>query len=67
MHLLGVNTDLASEFIYFCTSFTFQKLYIVPVGNQSDIPYTRVNHNKYMVTDEVAYIGEFIFMIIIYC
>ncbi|XP_078133289.1 5'-3' exonuclease PLD4 isoform X1 [Sander vitreus] len=33
------------------------KLYIVPVGNQSDIPYTRVNHNKYMVTDEVAYIG----------
>ncbi|XP_023146640.2 5'-3' exonuclease PLD4 [Amphiprion ocellaris] len=33
------------------------KLYIVPVGNQSDIPYSRVNHNKYMVTDEVAYIG----------
>ncbi|KAK5916603.1 hypothetical protein CgunFtcFv8_011570 [Champsocephalus gunnari] len=33
------------------------KLYIVPVGNQSDIPYTRVNHNKYMVTDKVAYIG----------
>ncbi|XP_068436975.1 5'-3' exonuclease PLD4 [Clinocottus analis] len=33
------------------------KLYIVPVGNQSDIPYTRVNHNKYMVTDKAAYIG----------
>lgn len=33
------------------------KLYIVPVGNQSGIPYTRVNHNKYMVTDKVAYIG----------
>ncbi|KAK5618035.1 hypothetical protein CRENBAI_023195 [Crenichthys baileyi] len=33
------------------------KLYIVPVGNQSDIPFTRVNHNKYMVTDKVAYIG----------
>lgn len=33
------------------------KLYIVPVGNQSDIPYTRVNHNKYMVTDKEAYIG----------
>ncbi|XP_054470021.1 5'-3' exonuclease PLD4 [Anoplopoma fimbria] len=33
------------------------KLYIVPVGNQTDIPYTRVNHNKYMVTDKVAYIG----------
>lgn len=33
------------------------KLFIVPVGNQSDIPYSRVNHNKYMVTDKVAYIG----------
>ncbi|XP_058470920.1 5'-3' exonuclease PLD4 [Solea solea] len=33
------------------------KLYIVPVGNQSDIPHARVNHNKYMVTDKVAYIG----------
>ncbi|XP_037602245.1 5'-3' exonuclease PLD4 [Sebastes umbrosus] len=33
------------------------KMYIVPVGNQSDFPYTRVNHNKYMVTDQVAYIG----------
>uniref|UniRef100_A0A8C6WWA1 Phospholipase D family member 4 n=1 Tax=Neogobius melanostomus TaxID=47308 RepID=A0A8C6WWA1_9GOBI len=32
-------------------------LFIVPVGNQTDIPYTRVNHNKYMVTDKVAYIG----------
>ncbi|XP_029972574.1 LOW QUALITY PROTEIN: phospholipase D4 [Salarias fasciatus] len=33
------------------------KLHIIPVGNQSDIPYSRVNHNKYMVTDKVAYIG----------
>ncbi|KAF7665028.1 hypothetical protein LDENG_00158460 [Lucifuga dentata] len=33
------------------------KLYIVPVGNQSHIPYSRVNHNKFMVTDKVAYIG----------
>ncbi|KAM3871343.1 5'-3' exonuclease PLD4 [Diretmus argenteus] len=33
------------------------KLYIVPVGNQSDIPYSRVNHNKFMVTDKVSYIG----------
>ncbi|CAI5696876.1 unnamed protein product [Oreochromis niloticus] len=33
------------------------KLYIVPVANQSDIPFSRVNHNKYMVTDKVAYIG----------
>ncbi|XP_063356341.1 5'-3' exonuclease PLD4 isoform X1 [Pelmatolapia mariae] len=33
------------------------KLYIVPVANQSNIPFSRVNHNKYMVTDKVAYIG----------
>ncbi|XP_071756237.1 5'-3' exonuclease PLD4 [Centroberyx gerrardi] len=33
------------------------KLFIVPVGNQSDIPYSRVNHNKFMVTDKVAYVG----------
>jgi len=44
----------------------------VPVGNQSGIPYTRVNHNKYMVTDKAAYIGEWpiVFRIIIphiYC
>lgn len=33
------------------------KLYVIPVGNQSHIPYAKVNHNKYMVTDKVAYIG----------
>ncbi|XP_070402792.1 5'-3' exonuclease PLD4-like isoform X1 [Nothobranchius furzeri] len=33
------------------------KLFIVPVGNKSDIPFTRINHNKYMVTDKTAYIG----------
>ncbi|XP_012992942.2 5'-3' exonuclease PLD4 isoform X1 [Esox lucius] len=33
------------------------KLAIVPVGNQSEIPHSRVNHNKYMVTDKIAYIG----------
>lgn len=33
------------------------KLYIVPVANQSNIPFSRVNHNKYMVTDKKAYIG----------
>ncbi|KAK7153459.1 hypothetical protein R3I93_011391 [Phoxinus phoxinus] len=33
------------------------RLFIIPVGNQSHIPYTRVNHNKYMVTDRVAYVG----------
>ncbi|KAK9960271.1 hypothetical protein ABG768_010344 [Culter alburnus] len=33
------------------------RLFIIPAGNQSHIPYTRVNHNKYMVTDKVAYVG----------
>lgn len=33
------------------------RLFIVPVGNETDIPYSRVNHNKYMVTDKVSYIG----------
>ncbi|XP_017043870.2 5'-3' exonuclease PLD3 [Drosophila ficusphila] len=32
--------------------------FIVPVeGNQDKIPFGRVNHNKYMVTDRTAYIG----------
>ena len=26
--------------------------------SQEKIPFARVNHNKYMVTDKVAYIGE---------
>ncbi|XP_037550629.1 5'-3' exonuclease PLD4 [Nematolebias whitei] len=33
------------------------KLYIIPVGNQTEVPFTRINHNKYMVTDKTAYIG----------
>ncbi|KAJ8414594.1 hypothetical protein AAFF_G00037960 [Aldrovandia affinis] len=34
------------------------KLFIVPANpRQKEIPYARVNHNKYMVTDKVAYIG----------
>ncbi|KAM6074341.1 PREDICTED: phospholipase D4-like [Chlamydotis macqueenii] len=33
------------------------KLFIVPVLNHTNIPHGRVNHNKYMVTDKVAYIG----------
>jgi len=32
------------------------KLFTVPPGKM-DIPFTRVNHNKYMVTDKTAYIG----------
>ncbi|XP_048516236.1 5'-3' exonuclease PLD3-like isoform X2 [Athalia rosae] len=34
------------------------KRFIVPTNKEFDkIPYTRVNHNKYMVTDAAAYIG----------
>ncbi|XP_069799598.1 5'-3' exonuclease PLD3 [Dendropsophus ebraccatus] len=34
------------------------KIFIVPTSpEQKKIPFARVNHNKYMVTDRVAYIG----------
>lgn len=35
------------------------RLFKVPIytRNQSQIPFSRVNHNKYMVTDQHAYIG----------
>ncbi|XP_026234805.1 phospholipase D3 isoform X2 [Anabas testudineus] len=34
------------------------RLFVVPANpRQKKIPYARVNHNKYMVTDKVAYIG----------
>ncbi|XP_029028123.1 5'-3' exonuclease PLD3 [Betta splendens] len=34
------------------------KLFVVPATpKQKEIPYARVNHNKYMVTDKIAYIG----------
>ncbi|XP_070622339.1 5'-3' exonuclease PLD3-like isoform X2 [Erythrolamprus reginae] len=32
------------------------KLFVVPTGERK-IPYAHVNHNKYMVTDRVAYVG----------
>ena len=39
-------------------SFVLQKLFKVPsTEEQGKIPYARVNHNKYMVTDKTAYIG----------
>lgn len=32
---------------------------MVPASpKQKEIPFARVNHNKYMVTDKVAYIGK---------
>ncbi|KAM6933976.1 5'-3' exonuclease PLD3 [Xenentodon cancila] len=34
------------------------RLFVVPANpRQKEIPYARVNHNKYMVTDKTAYIG----------
>ncbi|GCC35521.1 5'-3' exonuclease PLD3 isoform X2 [Chiloscyllium punctatum] len=34
------------------------RIFVVPATpEQSSIPYARVNHNKYMVTDRVAYVG----------
>lgn len=43
----------------FChVSILFQKLFKVPATpDQQKIPFSRVNHNKYMVTDNAAYIG----------
>lgn len=36
-----------------------QRLFVVPASpEQKEIPFARVNHNKYMVTDKVAYIGK---------
>ena len=39
-------------------------MFIVPsfTYNQTKIPYARVNHNKYMVTDQHAYIGKLSFL-----
>uniref|UniRef100_A0A663N595 5'-3' exonuclease PLD3 n=1 Tax=Athene cunicularia TaxID=194338 RepID=A0A663N595_ATHCN len=35
------------------------RLFVVPASAaQAQIPYARVNHNKYMVTEKAAYIGE---------
>ncbi|XP_042302662.1 5'-3' exonuclease PLD4 [Sceloporus undulatus] len=33
------------------------KIFIVPIGNHSNIPFARLNHNKYMVTEKAAYVG----------
>ncbi|KAK2498868.1 hypothetical protein MC885_015180 [Smutsia gigantea] len=34
-----------------------KKVFIVPVRNHSNIPFSRVNHSKFMVTERAAYIG----------
>lgn len=41
------------------SSSPLQKLFVVPADEaQARIPYARVNHNKYMVTERATYIGE---------
>ncbi|XP_066132662.1 5'-3' exonuclease PLD4 [Saccopteryx bilineata] len=62
----GLNTD-PSMFPYLRSLQAFSdptvnvsvdvKVFIVPVGNHSNIPFSRVNHSKFMVTDKTAYIG----------
>ncbi|XP_060610712.2 5'-3' exonuclease PLD4 isoform X1 [Anolis sagrei] len=40
------------------TNITIEvKIFIVPIGNHSNIPYARLNHNKYMVTEKATYVG----------
>lgn len=39
----------------------FQKLFTVPPSSlHKTIPHTRVNHDKYMVTERIAYVGRFL-------
>lgn len=33
------------------------KVFIVPLGNHSNIPFSRMSHSKFMVTEKAAYIG----------
>ncbi|XP_075387714.1 5'-3' exonuclease PLD4 [Tenrec ecaudatus] len=33
------------------------RVFIVPVGNHSGIPFSRMDHSKFMVTEKAAYIG----------
>lgn len=41
------------------TVHLLQRLFVVPASpKQKEIPFARVNHNKYMVTDRIAYIGN---------
>ncbi|KAL8168882.1 UNVERIFIED_CONTAM: hypothetical protein K2H54_021756 [Gekko kuhli] len=33
------------------------KIFVVPVANHTNIPFARLSHSKYMVTEKTAYIG----------
>ncbi|CAK6957850.1 '-3' exonuclease PLD3 [Scomber scombrus] len=56
--MLSFLKSLASVYD-FKTKLDIQvRLFVVPASpEQKEIPFARVNHNKYMVTDKVAYIG----------
>lgn len=42
-----------------CADLSQQKVFQVPsTAAQQEIPFARVNHAKFMVTDRVAYIGK---------
>lgn len=68
--LTRVSTVLVEQFSYSICSLVhvdfdrtllkFQKLFVVPYYSEAQrrIPFCRVNHNKYMVTDKTAYIGK---------
>lgn len=54
------NTIIFICSIWYCIyiDFIFQRRFVVPTNSDFDkIPFSRVNHNKYMVTDATAYIG----------
>ncbi|KAG7255453.1 hypothetical protein CRUP_027457 [Coryphaenoides rupestris] len=43
---------------YWASTQPLMRLFVVPSSpSQKEIPFARVNHNKYMVTDKIAYIG----------
>ena len=51
------RTDTVDPVVNTCSP-PIQRLFVVPASpKQKEIPFARVNHNKYMVTDKVAYIG----------
>ena len=51
-----ITTVLVCSLLTFFDHLVLQKFFKVPPYSK-EIPYTRVNHDKFMVTDSVAYIG----------
>ena len=57
-----VRSSFTGDLLFFLLMrfWNSQKVFSVPIftPDQEKIPFARVNHNKYMVTDQAAYIGE---------